>query len=141
MIEVARVLLEDILRQGRVRYPGGACGVLLGTPGDPDAAADPTVVEASRPGRPEADSCAGPSAEDVEAAGREGATRGLAVVGTWHTHPDAAAEPSPADLAGGGPGRVELIVSVRKGQAAEWACWTEEAGLSGLRPVIVKLTG
>ncbi len=135
MIEVTRVLLQDILRQGRARYPAGACGVLLGVPGDP------AVVEASRPGRPASEACAGPSAEDIEAAGREGATRGLAVIGTWHTHPDVPAEPSPGDPAGVETGRVTLIVSVRKGQAAEWACWTAETGLSGLQPVIVRLTG
>ena len=107
--------------------------MLLGAPGDP------AVVEASRPGRPADPACAGPSAGDIEAAAAEAASRGLAVVGTWHAHPDSPAEPSAADVAAARPGFPLLIVTVRGGQAAEWACWIA-GGKPGLEPVIVRLT-
>jgi proteasome lid subunit RPN8/RPN11 len=81
--------------------------------------------------------CAGPAPDEVEAAASEGSSRGLSVVGTWHAHPDASAEPTAEDSAGLRPGGLLLLISVRNGQADEWACWTILGG--ACEPVIVRL--
>ena len=128
--------MEEILRQGRARYPAGAGGVLLGQRGDS------TTVEASRPGRPvAAGACAVPPVAEVREAEAAGAAKGLAAVGVWHSHPDGSAEPTPADVAGAPPGLVFLVVSIRGGLAAEWACWVPREGGKSLVPVIVRLMG
>jgi proteasome lid subunit RPN8/RPN11 len=138
-VTMVRALVDELLRQGRARYPGAACGVLLGISGETPA------VEASRPGRTVAGAdgaatCAAPTDEDIREADRAGAGKGLAVVGTWHTHPDGPAEPARWDMAGIRAGRISLIVSVRRGQAAEWACWTPGPQGGPLEPVIVRMT-
>lgn len=54
---------------------------------------------------------------------REMATRGLSVLGFYHSHPDNPAVPSKYDLAHAWPEYLYLIVSVRQGQAAESRVW------------------
>jgi proteasome lid subunit RPN8/RPN11 len=44
--------------------------------------------------------------------------------GFYHSHPDAAPEPSSTDLAMAWPGMLYVIVAVQRGIAAGWSTWT-----------------
>jgi proteasome lid subunit RPN8/RPN11 len=57
------------------------------------------------------------------AADRRARDRGLAIVGVWHSHVDAPAIPSRADVEGAWDGLVQVILSLRGGELAELRAW------------------
>jgi proteasome lid subunit RPN8/RPN11 len=63
------------------------------------------------------------AARDLMAADREALERGLALVGTWHSHPDGPATPSKLDRAAAWPGGVHAIVSVKRSAETELAVY------------------
>ena len=104
---VARIALDTILAHAREAAPAECCGLLLGTAS--------SVVEAARAKNIADD----PSARFVidpkdHLDGRRGArTRGLEVVGFYHSHPRSPAVPSATDRAEATyPGYLYLIVSL-----------------------------
>ena len=55
---------------------------------------------------------------------KEASTRGLKVVGYYHSHPDQPAQPSTHDRELAWPGYSYLIVAVEQGEPGELTCWT-----------------
>jgi proteasome lid subunit RPN8/RPN11 len=83
---------DDVIAHAREAAPAECCGVLVGTPGE--------IVSAVRA----ANLARNPSRflidpKDHIRARRDARTRGLEVVGFYHSHPNADARPSPTDLA------------------------------------------
>ncbi|MGH8514067.1 MAG: M67 family metallopeptidase [Gammaproteobacteria bacterium] len=92
-------------------YPHETCGLLIGRQGDGAAEVLDSLLAANlnqeRPGdRYELD----PKA--MLAAERDARSRGLQIVGVWHSHPDHPAEPSETDRAAAWEDWSYLIVSV-----------------------------
>lgn len=78
---------------------------------------------------------------DIE---REARRAGLSLVGAFHSHPDSAgvivsARPSGIDRERAWPAYAYVIVSVRSGVAAEWACWTLDEGSAAFLPELVRI--
>jgi proteasome lid subunit RPN8/RPN11 len=97
-------------------YPREACGVLVGRRrGDSIDVDDvlPAGNLAARADRFELDP------GDLVAADRDARARGLDLVGVWHSHPDAEARPSPADVDGAFGGWAHVIASIAGGALAE----------------------
>lgn len=103
-------------------YPEEVCGILQGREAGGTATVEAVRQVANRNrGRPRDRYDLDP--EGFLAADREGRSRGLEVVGIWHSHPDHPARPSPTDLEGAWEGWSYAIVSVSAGGAGELRSW------------------
>jgi proteasome lid subunit RPN8/RPN11 len=116
-----RAVLVAIRRHLAAAYPAEGCGFLLGARGG-----DGDVVVARQlpvPNRREADGSSGfrylIGPNELRAAEREAGGAGLLVVGTYHSHPDAPAWPSPYDAEHAWPWYGYLIMSVVRGVPRE----------------------
>jgi proteasome lid subunit RPN8/RPN11 len=68
------------------------------------------------------------------AAEKEARTRGLAVLGVYHSHPDHPAQPSEHDRQHAWPNLHYVIVAVERGAAGEMTSWTLSEDRSAMRP-------
>ena len=109
--QISRAALDAVFAHARETSPSECCGVLLGSG---------TRIDETAPARNLAE---GPSRYLIDpadhiAARRAARSRGLEVVGFYHSHPHSAAWPSPTDLAEATyPEAVHLIVSLADGVA------------------------
>jgi proteasome lid subunit RPN8/RPN11 len=118
MISIPRGSLERVFRDLESCYPKAAGGGILGRK-DPDA-----VSEFTPP-----------------AVGPEG---GLNVpggrIGLYVSHPDGDARLGKGEGGGLRFGETFLVVSVRNGKSAEWACWRRDENDATFKPRVVRLT-
>ena len=120
-MQIPRGLLADIWRHLAAVYPAEGCGFLLGQ----RTADGAVVVEDQRPvpNRREADGGGRRryliGSDELRAAEREAGAGGRQVVGTYHSHPDALARPSPYDTEHAWPWYEYLIVSIVSGVPRE----------------------
>lgn len=120
-LQITSAAREDIHERSLAAYPREACGLLIGTrasaPGVDGEGVDgenhSIAVEAAlcrnmaeEAGRFEL------HPEDFLAAEVDAASRGLAVIGVWHSHPDQPAVPSPKDCLAAYAGWSHVISSV-----------------------------
>lgn len=117
-------LRAQMERHATATYPDEGCGLLLGhlIEGEirvSDVRTVDNAREDSRRNRYAIDPA------DVLAAEREAESTGLDLVGFFHSHPDAPAEPSATDLAQASwPGFAYVIVSVLDGRVGDVRAWT-----------------
>jgi len=114
---------EELREWAEAGYPHEACGLLIGetTPDGvrvEDVRQAPNLETERAANRYELDPRA------FLAADEQARSRGLDVVGFWHSHPDVAAEPSETDRAAAWPGYVYLIISVQAGRATDMKVWS-----------------
>ncbi|MCC6670087.1 MAG: Mov34/MPN/PAD-1 family protein [Planctomycetes bacterium] len=124
-ILLLRPILRRLLAAAAAAAPAEACGVLLGPGG-----AAPARILAFAPLTNRA-AATGAFALDpreflaVEAAGRR---QGLAVLGTFHSHPHAGPLPSALDLEMAWPGHLLLIAGRTRARRWRLAAWRAAAG-------------
>lgn len=130
-----RIIADDCAS----RYPEEACGILIGTPGNLAQ-----VVEV----RPAANVWDGEDEKNRRylldpraqlAAERDAASVGRAVIGFYHSHPDAAPVPSERDRAAAWPVYIYLIVNVTAGKAGDSRAWTLDPAAAAFRPVLLQI--
>jgi proteasome lid subunit RPN8/RPN11 len=123
-------VVTAIRAHGVATYPLECCGALIGTEAD----AAHTVIEAwpldnvatiARERRFTI------SPEDYRRAEARARERGAALIGFYHSHPDAPARPSGEDLAQAWPNLDYIIISVQRGRPADMACWRLRDDRSG----------
>ena len=117
-MKISPALLQQIYTHLEAGYPDEACGVMLGQDG--------IITEIASAGNQRADSARNRYLIDPREYQRiecDADRRGLQVLGIYHSHPDAAAQPSQFDLDNAWPELSYLIVSVTKGKAVESHCW------------------
>ena len=123
MIRIPKGVLEEIRAQGALAYPEECCGVLVG---QANGGGVKTVLltrpfENRHPEGRERRYFVGPDAyRDAESWAE---TRGLDVVGIYHSHPDHPARPSEYDREHAWPWYSYLILSVEGGAAADLTSW------------------
>jgi proteasome lid subunit RPN8/RPN11 len=114
--------LLTISRHAAMSYPEECCGVLIGR-----LSGEGTFVErVLSVGNERQDSRHNRfliNPETVLAAHKEARSRGLDIVGYYHSHPDHPAQPSDFDREHAWPGLSYLIVSVQGGKVAETRSW------------------
>ncbi len=123
-IQLPEPLLELIQQQGRASYPNECCGILIGnwgTNGD-RAVSEVLPIENARSDSPRNRYLIRP--EELLRASREAESRGLEVIGFYHSHPDVAARPSEFDRDHAWPGYGYIIIRVDAGEAAEARAWS-----------------
>jgi len=117
-MKLSQQLLHQIRKHLEAGYPNEACGVMLGKDG--------VITEVVSADNQRVDSARNRYLIDplmylkIE---RDADTRGLDVIGIYHSHPDVAARPSQFDLDHAWPNFSYLIVSVVKGKAVESNSW------------------
>ena len=118
VIRFDHVLLEEIARAASAAYPFEGCGALLGERGHARVMLPLPNAELDRPRvRFEV------SPKDYLHVEREAETRGLLLLGFWHSHPDHPARPSPTDRAYAWPGLLTLVIGVERGDPGEMTAW------------------
>lgn len=133
MIRLGAGLYEEIVRHAEEAYPRECCGLLVGRIEDGGRT---RVVELTYPvenafeEEGERYHRMAISPLDYARAERAHASRGLGVVGNYHSHPDHPAVPSRFDLEhlAPWPTMSYIVVSVRGGRAAELRSWELEPG-------------
>ena len=132
-LRIAPGVLAEIRRHLVAAYPTEGCGLLLGARG----ANGDVVVRRQLPlhnqraadGSGRTRYLIGP--EDFLAAEREARQASLAVVGTYHSHPDVPANPSAYDTEYAWPWYCYLIASVAAGDVREERVWELRDDRSG----------
>jgi proteasome lid subunit RPN8/RPN11 len=126
-IRMSTAVAEEIRRHGAETYPEECCGALLGTDGsDGGAGQEREIVELLRLTNQREDSPHNRfsvAPREVIAVDRAAQSRGLEVVGWYHSHPDHPAQPSEYDRAHAWPWYSYVIVRVEKGKAREVTSW------------------
>jgi proteasome lid subunit RPN8/RPN11 len=107
----------------RRSYPEECCGVLLGHSAEGGAHVA-AVVEIANARREERQRHFLVSPRDYLAAERAAESRGLVLLGFYHSHPDHPARPSTVDLGHAWPNLRYLIVAVAGGEPGEMTAWT-----------------
>jgi proteasome lid subunit RPN8/RPN11 len=117
--------LRAIDRHGEEEYPEECCGFLIGRVGGEGGTT--TLVERLLPVANEREDSRHNryviNPETVLEAHKEARAAGADVVGYYHSHPDHPSRPSDFDREHAWPGLSYLIVSVRKGRAADARSW------------------
>ena len=122
VIEIARAVLDEVVAHARAAAPSECCGLLVGRA---DAIVD-AVRAANIADDPVRRFVVDP--KDHIDGRRQARTRGLAVVGFYHSHPVSPAEPSTTDVAEAGyADHLHLIVSL-SGNAPGIAVFRLESG-------------
>lgn len=123
MIELQPSALETIRSHGVAAYPFECCGALVGEARETGRLVtdawplDNASAEASRARRFEV------SAADYRAVEGRARADGRALLGFYHSHPDAPAEPSAHDLLHAWPHFDYIILSIIAARPADLACW------------------
>ena len=115
--------MQAIKRHGEETYPRECCGFLLGKSGAEGATIGDIIAAGNT--REDADQRNRYLIDPAEFMRTEKAARarGLDIVGVYHSHPDVEAIPSDFDREHAWPWYTYLIISVRKGAAAEARAW------------------
>ena len=121
-LQLGPQLLAAMREHAEATYPEEACGGMLGR-ADSDTVEVVEVVSLANVREVERRRRYLIGPDDVLALERRAEARGLQVVGYYHSHPDAPAEPSAFDREHAWPWYVYLIVSVAEGRAAEAKAW------------------
>ncbi|MGB7847686.1 MAG: M67 family metallopeptidase [Candidatus Acidiferrum sp.] len=128
---ISRELVEKIRAHGAETYPNECCGALLGRDaGEDEEQSRPREILGlfpmvnRREDSPRNRFSVTP--QDVMAAEKAAAGRGLDLIGWYHSHPDHPARPSEYDREHAWPWYSYIIVRVQTGVAQEMTSWRLE---------------
>lgn len=110
-----------MLGHARASYPEECCGAMLGSASSGGGIVRHSVRLANSAVSKAAHYEVRP--EDLARAGAEADARGMDLIGVYHSHADAAANFSEADLAGSWPWFSFVVLSIRGGQFEDATCW------------------
>lgn len=135
-LRLANGLLDRIREHAEGGYPEEVCGGLLGAreAGGAVHVKDLVPVENARNQERSRRYLIGP--EDVVRLEKAAEERGLAVVGYYHSHPDAAAIPSDFDREHAWPWYIYLIAAVRSAEMYDVRAWRLKDDRSVFEPVV-----
>ena len=128
MLFLSAQVRADLERWVQAGYPHETCGVLVGREADGLSRVLCAVQARNRNGERPGDRYELDPGDHL-AADMEARSRGLSIVGIWHSHPDHPAEPSEADRAGAWEGWSYLILSVGAGGVTDLRTWRLVGGL------------
>src|SRR5437868_5885081 len=115
MIEIEKTAWETMVRHAQGTFPNECCGAMLGTvDGDRKKVTAAVPMANSYQGAQGARYEIRP--EDLLGAEREARTRGMDLVGIFHSHPDCDAYFSETDLKNSCPWYSFVILSVKNGR-------------------------
>ena len=126
VLEIPSTLRKSLESEAREAYPEECCGVLLGQYRQVGTREQATVTAL----RPTANAAVDHrwrryeiAPEELLAVYQEVRARDADLIGYYHSHPDAAAEPSDRDLAAAQPGVSYLIVAIGRREVTDCRAW------------------
>ena len=129
ILKITPQLAKKIRQHGSESYPHECCGALLGRDGQGERGGVAgkreilEVVPVLNRSTTNARNRFSISAEDVRDVEMASLSRGLDVVGWYHSHPDHAARPSEYDRQNAWPWYSYVIVSVLQGEPEDLTSW------------------
>ncbi|MEO5896951.1 MAG: M67 family metallopeptidase [Vicinamibacterales bacterium] len=111
----------DLTAHATAAYPDECCGALIGCSGPGWRVVTDVLALVNTAG--EASHRFSVGAEEYRQAEAHARNSGLLLLGFYHSHPDAPAQPSHDDLSQAWPNFDYIIVSVRTGIPADITCW------------------
>jgi proteasome lid subunit RPN8/RPN11 len=117
-VRLAGTAHDAIRREAARAYPHEGCGALLGRPGE---IGETLALPNQERGSPRTRFTVSPGDYLVTEASAD--TRGLSLLGFWHSHPDHPAQPSETDRAYAWPGLLTLVIAVERGAPGELTAW------------------
>lgn len=136
-MRIAKRVLDEVHAHAESTYPDECCGLLI-------ADGHKRIIESVRV----TNTYPGPKHDryDIEPlelykADRAVSHRGLSVAGVYHSHPDYPATLSTFDLEHSFPWYTYLVVSVRKGRAAETRSWVPSEDRKGASEETLEVEG
>jgi len=118
-VGIAAAAHEAIRSEARRSYPHEGCGALLGRA--PDAVSETLALANQEADSPRTRFVVSP--RDYLAAEQQADTRGLMLLGFWHSHPDHPARPSATDREYAWPGLLTMVIAVDRGEPGELTAW------------------
>jgi len=122
-LELGDSLIEEIGRHGARAYPNECCGALLGVVADDSKQAHELLALDNRRQGEAARTRFLVTAEDYRWAEQQARSKGLDILGFYHSHPDHPARPSEFDREQALPWYSYIVVSVSGGVPQETTCW------------------
>ncbi|MGI8588153.1 MAG: M67 family metallopeptidase [Chloroflexia bacterium] len=123
-LEITSTHDEAIRRHAEAGYPNEICGVLLGREADGRKSVQELLVIANQFEEGEQYHRFLIAPQDMLRAERTARSKGLIVIGFYHSHPEDEAVASEYDRDHAWPWYSYIIVSVRAHQARDLRCWT-----------------
>ena len=121
MIRIEPGAWADMVAHARETYPNECCGAMLGTVDVDKSVRVAMRLENAYPGAQRERYELRP--EDLLAADREARSRGMDLVGIYHSHPDCDAYFSETDLKNSCPWYSFVVLSIRKGEFDHANSW------------------
>jgi proteasome lid subunit RPN8/RPN11 len=125
MIRVEPDAWREMVAHARAAYPNECCGAMLGTVGDDKTVRIALPLENAYDGSRERRYELRP--EDLLHADKEARSRGMDLVGIYHSHPDCDAYFSETDLKNSCPWYSFVVLSIRNGAFDHANSWLPDA--------------
>jgi len=127
VLRIKKELIDKIAKQGEKGYPYEICGFLLGSIDyNNDIREAVEVYQVENQNKERANDRFEISPKDYIRVENYADSKGLSIVGIYHTHPDHPDRPSQTDLMFAQPDMSYIIMSIEKGKAGNWRSWKLE---------------
>ncbi len=124
MLRIKKELIDEIAKQGEKGYPYEICGFLLGNIDYVNNTREALeVFQVKNQNKERANDRFEIAPQDYMKVENYADSKGLAIVGIYHTHPDHPDRPSQTDLMFAQPDMSYIIMSVNEGKAGNWRSW------------------
>ena len=125
MISIEKEAWDVMVAHARATYPNECCGAMLGHVGDDKNVVVAVPIENAYAGGQQERYELRP--EDLLKADREARSRGMDLVGIFHSHPDCDAYFSETDLKNSCPWYSFVVISIQKGEFDHANSWLPNA--------------
>ncbi len=124
MLKIKEEALESIKKQAEEGYPYEICGFMIGNIDyDKNIRECLEVYQVENQNKERASDRFEIDPKDYMKVEDYADTKGLMIVGIYHSHPDHPDKPSQTDLMFAQPDMSYIIVSVEKGKSVKWRSW------------------
>ncbi len=127
MLRIKKELIDQIKKQGEAGYPYEICGFLIGTidyQNDMREALE--IFQVENQNKERANDRFEIDPKDYIKVENYADSKGLSIIGIYHTHPDHPDRPSQTDLMFAQPDMSYIIMSINQGKAGNWRSWKLE---------------
>ena len=131
--------LQFIMSHAKSTYPEECCGFLLGL--DSVVRTVERIVSVQNVNQDSRRNRYNIDPKDLIRADEEARRSNMSLIGIYHSHPDAPAQPSQFDLAHAWPWYTYLLLSVQNGQPKDVAAWNLSEDRSAFHLDDLKVTG
>jgi proteasome lid subunit RPN8/RPN11 len=124
MLIIKKEHIDEIKKQGEKGYPFEICGFMLGNIDYENDIRDvKEIYKVENQNKERANDRFEIDPKDYLKVENYADSKGIQIIGIYHTHPDHPPRPSQTDLMFAQPDMSYIILSVRNGKAEDWYSW------------------